>query len=144
LSLNPVPGHLIVIGAGYIGLEMGSVWRRLGSKVTVVEYLDRNSAGHEGEIANAVPAHLAEAGFRFPSRMRSRAPRRHQRRDTDDGACAGGDAPRSMPMSCALCRRRPFTEGFGLETVAWPRTKKAASRPTAIRHNVPASMPSAM
>ena len=41
LELDEVPGHLVVIGGGYIGLELGSVWRRLGAKVTVVEFLDR-------------------------------------------------------------------------------------------------------
>ena len=45
LTLPEVPGHLVVIGAGIIGLELGSVWRRLGAKVTVVEYLDRISPG---------------------------------------------------------------------------------------------------
>jgi dihydrolipoamide dehydrogenase len=51
LSFPEVPGHLVVIGAGYIGLELGSVWNRLGSKVTVVEYLDRILPGMDSEIA---------------------------------------------------------------------------------------------
>jgi dihydrolipoamide dehydrogenase len=51
LSFPEVPGHLVVIGAGYIGLELGSVWKRLGSKVTVVEYLDRILPGMDSEIA---------------------------------------------------------------------------------------------
>src|SRR5690606_2224428 len=51
LSYPEVPEHLVVIGAGYIGMEMGSVWRRLGSKVTVVEYLDRILPGMDAEIA---------------------------------------------------------------------------------------------
>ena len=46
LSLSTVPEHLVVIGAGVIGLELGQVWSRLGAKVTVVEYLDRVLAGH--------------------------------------------------------------------------------------------------
>ena len=51
LTLSKVPKHLVVIGAGYIGLEMGSVWRRLGAKVTVVEFLDRITPGLDGEVA---------------------------------------------------------------------------------------------
>ena len=51
LAFDTVPGHLVVIGGGYIGLELGSVWRRLGSKVTVLEYADRILAGIDAEIA---------------------------------------------------------------------------------------------
>ena len=51
LALPKVPKHLVVIGAGYIGLELGSVWRRLGAKVTVVEFLDRITPGMDGEVA---------------------------------------------------------------------------------------------
>ena len=47
---GPVPGHMVVIGGGYIGLELGSVWRRLGAEVTVVEFLDRLVPGMDGEI----------------------------------------------------------------------------------------------
>jgi dihydrolipoamide dehydrogenase len=52
LSLSKVPDHLVVIGGGYIGLEMGSVWSRLGSKVTVIEYLDFITPGMDREISN--------------------------------------------------------------------------------------------
>src|SRR6185312_15318402 len=51
LALKSVPKRLLVVGAGYIGLELGSVWRRLGSEVTVVEFLDRIAPGLDGEIA---------------------------------------------------------------------------------------------
>ena len=51
LALPRVPDHLVVIGAGVIGLELGQVWARLGAKVTVVEYLDRILPGADGEIA---------------------------------------------------------------------------------------------
>ena len=54
LSLAKVPGHLVVVGGGYIGLEMGSVWRRLGAKVTVVEFLDRIVPGMDGEMAQDI------------------------------------------------------------------------------------------
>src|SRR6266550_4612329 len=51
LSYSEVPGHLVVIGAGFIGLELGSVWRRLGAKVTVLEFLDRILFGMDAEIS---------------------------------------------------------------------------------------------
>lgn len=65
LKYPEVPEHLVVIGAGYIGLEMGSVWRRLGSKVTVVEYLDRILPGMDGEIAKEALKLFKKQGFEF-------------------------------------------------------------------------------
>ena len=57
LELDKVPGHLVVIGGGYIGLELGSVWRRLGADVTVVEFLDRIVPTMDGEISQGLRAH---------------------------------------------------------------------------------------
>ena len=54
LSWPAVPGHLVVIGAGAIGLELGSVWCRLGAKVTVLEYLDRILPANDAEIAGEI------------------------------------------------------------------------------------------
>jgi dihydrolipoamide dehydrogenase len=65
LSYAEVPGHLIVIGAGYIGLEMGSVWRRLGAKVTVVEYLERILPGMDAELAREAERVFEKQGFTF-------------------------------------------------------------------------------
>ena len=65
LSLSSVPKHLMVIGAGYIGLEMGSVWSRLGSKVTVIEYADRILPGMDQEISSAFQKILIKQGFDF-------------------------------------------------------------------------------
>ena len=63
LSLDKAPGHLIVVGGGVIGLELGSVWARLGSKVTVVEYLDTILGGMDGEVAKQFQRMLAKQGF---------------------------------------------------------------------------------
>src|SRR5262245_50421494 len=63
LELEEVPGHMVVVGAGYIGLEMGSVWRRLGAKVTVVEFLDRILPGMDGEIAKSFQRLLGKQGM---------------------------------------------------------------------------------
>jgi dihydrolipoamide dehydrogenase len=63
LSFEKVPAHLIVVGGGYIGLELGSVWRRLGAKVTVVEFLPRILAQTDAEIAQLLQASLAKQGL---------------------------------------------------------------------------------
>jgi dihydrolipoamide dehydrogenase len=65
LSYPEVPGHLVVIGAGYIGLELGSVWARLGAKVTVLEYLDRVLPGMDAETAKEAHKILAKQGLSF-------------------------------------------------------------------------------
>src|SRR5690606_32993309 len=65
LVLPAVPKHLVVVGAGYIGLEMGSVWRRLGAEVTVVEYLDRVTPGMDLEVAKGLQRVLGKLGLKF-------------------------------------------------------------------------------
>src|ERR1700685_4259522 len=65
LELEKVPGHLVVIGGGYIGLELGSVWKRLGAEVTVVEFLDRIVPTMDGEIAKAFERILTRQGIKF-------------------------------------------------------------------------------
>ena len=62
LELAKVPQKLLIVGAGIIGLELGSVWRRLGAEVTVVEFLDHILPGIDGEVAQAIPSHAAKAG----------------------------------------------------------------------------------
>ena len=68
LSLPKVPKRLVVIGAGFIGLELGSVWSRLGSEVTVVEMLDRIVPGLDGEVAKQLQRMLDQAGHRLQAR----------------------------------------------------------------------------
>jgi len=65
LSLTEVPKRLLVVGGGYIGLELGSVWRRLGSEVTVVEFLDRITPGLDGEIGKQFQRVLQKQGMKF-------------------------------------------------------------------------------
>ena len=65
LTLKSVPKRLLVVGGGYIGLELGSVWRRLGSDVTVVEFLDRITPGLDGEVGKAFQRILAKQGIKF-------------------------------------------------------------------------------
>ncbi|MER8746452.1 dihydrolipoyl dehydrogenase [Mesorhizobium sp. M1004] len=65
LSLEKVPGHLVVVGGGVIGLELGSVWARLGAKVTVVEFLDTILGGMDGEVSKQFHRLLSKQGFEF-------------------------------------------------------------------------------
>ncbi|MER8772433.1 dihydrolipoyl dehydrogenase [Mesorhizobium sp. M0960] len=65
LSLDKVPGHLVVVGGGVIGLELGSVWARLGAKVTVVEFLDSILGGMDGEVSKQFQRLLSKQGFEF-------------------------------------------------------------------------------
>ena len=65
LSFDKVPEKLVVIGGGYIGLEMGSVWSRLGSNVTVIEYLDYITPGMDREISNEFQKILTKQGIKF-------------------------------------------------------------------------------
>jgi dihydrolipoamide dehydrogenase len=65
LNFNPIPKHLIVVGGGYIGLELGSVWKRLGSKVTVIEFLPRILSISDGEIVKEVHKLLQKQGLEF-------------------------------------------------------------------------------
>src|SRR3546814_19271540 len=64
LELAKVPGHMVVIGGGVIGLELGSVWRRLGAKVTVVEYLDQILPGMDGDVSKEAKKNLQKQGGR--------------------------------------------------------------------------------
>ena len=70
-----MPGHLVVIGAGVIGLELGSVWRRLGAEVTVIEFLDRITPGMDDEVSNAFQKVLTKQGFKF--KLGAQGHRRH-------------------------------------------------------------------
>src|ERR1700720_54716 len=65
LSLDQVPEKLLIVGAGVIGLELGSVWHRLGAEVTVVEFLDRILPGMDGEVARQFQRMLEKQGFKF-------------------------------------------------------------------------------
>ena len=65
LELDAVPGHMVVIGGGYIGLELGSVWSRLGAEVTVVEFLDRLVPAMDHEVGKLFERVLGRQGFKF-------------------------------------------------------------------------------
>ncbi|WP_338521986.1 dihydrolipoyl dehydrogenase [Pseudomonas batumici] len=119
LSLPEVPKHLVVIGAGVIGLELGSVWRRLGSQVTVVEYLDRICPGVDVEAGKILQRSLSKQGISFllgskVTRASSSATAVQLRLEP----AAGGEAQLiDADYVLVAIGRRPFTHGLGLETV---------------------------
>ena len=118
LALGAVPERLLVIGAGVIGLELGSVWARLGSKVTVVEFLDRILPGMDSEVARQFQRILQKQGveFRLSTKVRSIDKQ-------DDGSltvrlepAAGGDmALVDADVALVAIGRKPFTDGLGLK-----------------------------
>ncbi len=120
LALASVPKSMVVIGAGIIGLELGSVWRRLGAEVTVVEFLDRITPGMDTEIALAFQRALTKQGIKFKlgSKVTSA-------KTAPDGvslaieSAAGGGALEMLKADVVLLAigRKPFTQGLGLETV---------------------------
>ncbi len=119
LELVEVPRHLVVIGAGVIGLELGSVWRRLGAQVTVLEYLERICPGLDGETARTLQRALTRQGMRFRLGTRVVAARSGEQGVELDLQPAAGGATESLQADYVLVAigRRPYTEGLGLETV---------------------------
>jgi dihydrolipoamide dehydrogenase len=119
LELDKVPGHLLVIGAGYIGLELGSVWRRLGAQVTVVEFLDRIVPTMDGEVARAFQRILTKQGLRFRLGTKVTAARTGNDGVTLTLEPAKGGAGEEIKADIVLLSigRRPFTQGLGLEDV---------------------------
>jgi dihydrolipoamide dehydrogenase len=114
LSYPDVPGHLIVIGAGYIGLELGSVWRRLGAQVTIVEYLDRILPGTDAEVAAEAKRIFEGQGLAFRLGCRVTGVR-----SDPDGCvveCEGAEPIRGDRVLLAV-GRSPVTVDLGLEAV---------------------------
>ncbi|TBW40003.1 dihydrolipoyl dehydrogenase [Siculibacillus lacustris] len=123
LELDKVPAKLIVVGAGVIGLELGSVWRRLGAEVTVVEYLDRILPGMDLEICKAFQRILTKQGFAFKLGTKVTAVE-----TTASGAKvslepAAGGAVETIEADVVLVAigRVPYTDGLGLEGVGITR-----------------------
>jgi len=117
LTLETTPKHLVVVGAGYIGLEMGSVWARLGAEVTVIEFLDRITPGMDGEVAKAFQKILEKQGmtFKLGTKVTGAETLKTKVKLTAEPA-AGGDAE-TIDCDTVLVSigRRPFTDQLGLD-----------------------------
>jgi dihydrolipoamide dehydrogenase len=119
LTLPEVPKTLAVIGAGIIGLELGSVWRRLGAEVTVIEFLDRITPGMDEETAKTFQRALAKQGMTFKLGTKVTAAKAGDKGvELTVEPVAGGAAETVKADYVLVCvGRRPYTEGLGLETV---------------------------
>jgi dihydrolipoamide dehydrogenase len=126
LELDKVPGHLVVVGGGVIGLEMGSVWRRLGAKVTVVEYLDQILPGMDGEVRKEANKIFKKQGFDYKLGTKVTGAE-----VVGDGVkltvepAAGGDAETiEADVVLVSIGRRPNTEGLGLDKIGLEVNKR--------------------
>ncbi|MBL8554453.1 MAG: dihydrolipoyl dehydrogenase [Phenylobacterium sp.] len=119
LSLPDVPGHLVVIGAGIIGLELGSVWRRLGAKVTVVEFLDRITPGMDGEVAKTFQRALTKQGMVFKLGAKVTGAKASKKGVSLTCEPVAGGAAETIEADYVLLAigRKPYTDGLGLESV---------------------------
>jgi dihydrolipoamide dehydrogenase len=118
LALPKVPKHLVVIGGGVIGMELGSVWLRLGAEVTVVEYLDQILPGYDGEVRKEAAKIFKKQGFeiRTGTKVTGATVKGGKATLTVEPAAAGGESE-TIEADCVLVSigRRPNTEGLALD-----------------------------
>jgi dihydrolipoyl dehydrogenase len=118
LTLEKVPEHLLVIGAGVIGLELGSVWRRLGAKVTAVEFLDRILPGMDGEVAKQFQRMLQRQGIAFKlSSKVTGVDGSTPLKATVEPAAGGASETIEADVVLVAIGRVPYVEGLGLEAL---------------------------
>ena len=119
LALGKVPGHLAVIGGGVIGLELGSVWRRLGAKVTVIEYLDQLLPGMDGDVRKEAAKIFRKQGFDLKLSTKVTAVVTNNGKATLTLEPAAGGAAETLDADVVLVAigRRPNTAGLGLEAI---------------------------
>jgi len=119
LSLTEIPKRLLVVGGGYIGLELGSVWRRLGSAVTVVEFLDRITPGLDGEVGKQFQRLLQKQGMKF--QLSTKVVGVEKTKDglavTVEPAAGGDKQVIETDVMLVSIGRRPFVDNLGLEKV---------------------------
>ncbi|HJO64210.1 MAG TPA: dihydrolipoyl dehydrogenase [Sphingomonas sanguinis] len=117
LALSKVPEHLVVIGGGVIGLELGSVWRRLGAKVTVVEYLDQILPGFDGEVRKESAKLFKKQGMELKTSTKVTGVTVEGDRATVSVEPAAGGAAETLAADAVLVAigRRPNTDGLNLE-----------------------------
>lgn len=126
LSLPEVPKSLVIVGAGVIGLELGSVWRRLGAEVTVVEFLDRICPGTDEETAKTFQRSLTKQGFVFKLGSKVTGAKASAKGVELTVEPVAGGAAETLKADYVLVAigRRPYTQGLGLETVGVQTDKR--------------------
>jgi dihydrolipoamide dehydrogenase len=119
LSLGKVPKHMVVIGAGVIGLELGSVWRRLGAEVTVIEFLDRITPEMDGEVSKTLRRILKKQGFNFKLSTKVTGATAGKKGVTLTAESLKKGKVEEIEADVVLVSvgRKPHTEGLGLEEV---------------------------
>jgi dihydrolipoamide dehydrogenase len=119
LTLDKVPSKMVVIGAGVIGLELGSVWGRLGAQVTVVEYLDRILPGMDLDVAKQFQRILEKQGFKFhlASKVTKVETAKSGAKVSVEPAAGGEASVLDADVVLVAVGRRPYTDGLGLEAL---------------------------
>ena len=126
LSFKKVPEKLVVIGGGYIGLEMGSVWSRLGSKVTVVEYLDHITPGMDREISNEFQKILKKQGIEFKLKSKVTSVKNFQDKVVVNFINNETNEEKFLECDKVLVSvgRKPYTEGLNLTKIGIKKDEK--------------------
>ena len=126
LSLNKVPEKLVVIGGGYIGLEMGSVWSRLGSEVTVIEYLDHITPGMDREVSKEFQKILTKQGIKFKMRSKVISVENIEQKVSVNYTDLKNSKEENLKVDKVLVSvgRKPYTEGLNLSKVGIKKDKK--------------------
>jgi dihydrolipoamide dehydrogenase len=126
LELSEVPEHLVVIGGGVIGLELGAVWMRLGSKVTVIEYMDRILATMDNELSKEMTKILTKQGMVFKTSTKVTKAEADKKGVTLTIEAAAGGASETLKADIVLVAvgRKAYTDGLGLDTVGVARDER--------------------
>jgi dihydrolipoamide dehydrogenase len=119
LAFKKVPKHLVVIGGGYIGLEMASIWGRLGADITCIEFLDRITPGMDSEVSKNFQRILKKQGIKFKLGTKVTAARKTRAGVTLTIEPAKGGESEQVKCDAVLVSvgRRPYTDGLGLDTI---------------------------
>ncbi|MFW5661936.1 MAG: dihydrolipoyl dehydrogenase, partial [Oceanicaulis sp.] len=126
IAFKQAPKKLVLIGAGVIGLELGSVWRRLGSEVTVVEYLDRVLPTMDGEVSKTAKKLFEKQGmtFKLGRKVTGVETLKSKLKVKTEAASGGEEEVLDADVVLVCIGRRPFTKGLGLETVGIETDKR--------------------
>ncbi|XDA97796.1 dihydrolipoyl dehydrogenase [Sulfitobacter sp. LCG007] len=126
LELGKIPKSMVVIGAGVIGLELGSVYARLGSEVTVIEYLDAVTPGMDAEVQKAVQRMLKKQGLNFVMGAAVQKTEVSRGKATVSYKLRKDDSDHEIVADCVLVAtgRRPYSDGLGLDALGVEMTKR--------------------